>query len=382
MSGGTAILAVLVGVLGWHYVGYPLVLWAVSSRCGTEPASADLLPDDDLPPVSIVIPAHNEADGIEARLENLFASDYPTEKLEIIVASDASTDGTVAIAESVSPRVTAFNNTPQNKSATRNRGVERASSDIVLFTDVDTRNRPDCLRRLVTPLTDPDVGAVCGTLVSESFDDGAIGTGMSLYWQWEYFMRRHQSRLGMLVKSSGAVMGIDQAYFEPIPDTADIDQTAGFMTILRGGKSLYVPKAVATEQFPTTLSGEFSTRRRLTIRGLTALWRYRTVFNPLMRPLLTLHTVSYWLLRYLIPVALLAIAVLTGLLAPSSPLIAAFGGLQVVFYLLAGVGYAAEHYGLNPPLTSVPFSYSWASLGVLAGLVAFATGTRVYAYDL
>jgi len=376
------VFVICVFAIGWHYVGYPVVLGLVARVAGADTEQAATVDDASLPSVSIIIIAHNEADCIEARIENCLASNYPTEKLDIIVASDASTDETVRLARAVSPQVTAFNNTPHNKSATRNRGVEQASHDIILFTDADTRYEPDCVRHLVGYLVNDSVGAVCGTLVSESFTEGAIGRGMDLYWRWEYWMRRLQSQFGALVKSTGANMGMKRSYFEPVADTVDIDQVAGFMALRGGSKSRFVPEAIATEQFPTSVSGEFQTRRRLTIRGLTALWTNRRFLNPVAEPSLAVHTFSYWLLRYLIPLLLLGTLATTALLSTEVTLLGGFLTAQAGFYLLAVVGYVAQRQSNSNPLVDIPFSYCWANVGVLVGLVAFLRGDRVYAYDV
>jgi len=331
--------------------------------------------------VSVIIIAHNEQDVIEDRIRNCLSTDYPNEKLEIIVASDASTDDTVERARSVSPVVQAFDNTPQNKSETRNMAVERASSEIVLFTDADTKYDSECIHTLVNRLSESSVGMACGTLVTESFSDGPIGAGMGIYWKWEYYMRRLQSRLGLLVKSSGGNMGMRKEYFEPVPDVADIDQVAGFMTIRNGGRSVYVPEAVATEEFPTSVRGEFETRRRLTIRALTALWINRDMLYFPSRPFLAVHTMSYWLLRYLVPTLLVGTFVAPGILAFSDSLFVIVVLLQATFYGLAVAGFAAEKYEINSPVFGIPFSYCWANAGVFVGLVAFLRGTRIYAYD-
>jgi cellulose synthase/poly-beta-1,6-N-acetylglucosamine synthase-like glycosyltransferase len=338
-------------------------------------------PIRELPDITIIIIAHNEADVIEERIQNCLAVDYPSEKIEIIVASDASTDETVELARSTSPRVRAFNNTPHNKSETRNMAVERASNDIVLFTDADTRYEPDCVDRIVERYDDPEVGAVCGTLVSESFNQGAVGQGMGLYWRWEQFLKKLQGDLGLLVKFSGANMSMRTSYYEPVPDTVDIDQIAGFVTVNKGGRSVFESRAVAHEQFPVDLESEFSTRRRLTIRALTALWQFRGSYSPTRYPLFAVNTVSYWLLRYFMPYLLAGTFLLSLILSFSNPFVFIFLLLQCAFYLSAVAGYVLERVGAKFTLFSVPFSYCWASFGILTGGLAFLFGERVYAYS-
>lgn len=372
-----ALLAVAGGLLCWHYAAYPLVLALVARRRGDATGSA--FEDDDLPPISIVVIAYNEADVIADRIRNCLAVEYPTERIEVVVASDGSTDDTVAEARSVSGPVEVFDNPDGSKSETRNLAVERASHDIVLFTDADTRYEPACVRRIVDRYADPEVGAVCGTLVTGSFDDGAIGRGMSVYWRWEYFMRELQGRLGALVKMSGANMSMRRSFYRDVPDTMDIDQVAGLNAIRQGGKSLHAGDAVATEEFPTDPTTELSVRRRLTIRALSALGYHRGVFDPRTDAFLGVHTFSYWLLRYLVPVLLVAVGIASVAVALATPIAWTFVAGQAAFYLGAVLGYLVPATRRVSPV-SVAFSYCWANLGVAIGLVAFCTGTRLRSY--
>lgn len=374
----TAILVGTASLLGWHYAGYPLVLAGLAKWCGSN-VSPGFESDDELPPVSIIIIAHNEADTILERIENCLDVDYPTEKLEVVVASDGSTDDTVELAQSASGPVEVFDNPSGSKSETRNIAVERASHDIILFTDAETRYEPSCVRRLVNRFADPDVGGVCGTLVTGSFSDGAIGKGMSIYWRWEYFMRSLQGRLGTLVKMSGANMGMRRSFYREVPDTMDIDQVAGLDVIRQGGRSLHAGDAVAREKFKTNPKNELQVRRRLTIRALSALRYHYGVFNPVRYPFLSVHTSSYWLLRYLVPFLLLAVLAASAVLATSAALYWPILGAQVLFYGLAMVGYLVPAARKATPV-SVPFSYCWANIGIGLGVVAFLAGQRLESY--
>lgn len=377
MSWAVAV-GILLAVLGWHYVGYPLLLGAIVVADG-DSITPDAL--SEWPPVSVIVIAHNEADVIEDRIENIFSVNYPREKLEVVIASDASTDETVERAKNAAPNTLVVDNREQNKSVTRNLGVEHASHDILLFTDADTRYRPDCVKQIVAHYADPEVGGVCGRLVSESFEDGAIGEGMGLYWKWEYYLRRMQGRLGMLVKYSGANMSMRRSFYRAVPDDVDIDQMAGLDVIGGGGRSIFEPEAVATERFPTSLEGELSTRRRLTIRALTALGHHRNALNPFANPLLAVHVWSYWLLRYVVPILLISITVSTAFVALQSGVFAIFLVVQLAGYGLGVIGLLLELHNLEFPFVSIFFSYLWANLGVLIGLVAFLSGERVYAYS-
>ncbi|NHX41501.1 MULTISPECIES: glycosyltransferase [Haloarcula] len=370
------IFIVSAGLVAWHYIIYPAVIATISGLSGRN--NRPSFDDGSFPEISIIVIAHNEADVIEERIQNIKSVDYPSERIELIVASDASTDRTVELARAAG--ATAFDNTPHNKSETRNMAVDMATGDIILFTDADTRYEPTCVRRIVDRYADNDVGAVCGTLRSESFDEGAIGQGMGLYWRWEQLLRRWQGDLGLLVKMSGANMSMRQAAFKSVPEDVDIDQSAAFTALLGGWRTEFAHDAVAHEQFPISTSGEFSTRQRLTIRALTALCRFRAAFDP-RRPLLALTTFSYWLLRYLIPFLLLVVLLSSAALSTTSRIALVFLVTQIFFYTLATIGYAADRNNADLPGVSFAFSYCWANLGVAVGVIRYISGDRVYAYS-
>lgn len=361
----------------YHYILYPITLAVLNRRT----ADSDSLNTEVEPEISIIIMAHNEEDTIRERIENCFELDYPRENIEIIVASDGSTDNTVSIVESIGSNVRVVDNKPQNKSETRNIAVGQASHDIVFFTDADTRYRANCIKNHLRHYSDPNVGAVCGSLVTDSFEDGAIGEGMGAYWQWEYFMRKSQSDLGVLTKMSGANMSMRTSFYAKVDELVDIDQVAGFDVVLDGGQCVYDPQAVAYEEFPTSLGGELATRKRLTIRALTGLLQKSGAFNLWARPFVAVNTFSYRLLRYLIPLLLLILLVSSGVLASSNVISAVLFAGQALFYTIAGVGYFSERFRESSSVVSLPFSYCWANVGVLTGLLQFLSGTRLSSYE-
>lgn len=365
------------GLIAWHYMLYPLVLTVGATVFGNNTSPA--FDDDELPSISIIIIAYNEADVIVERIKNCLSVEYPIDLIEVVVASDGSTDETVQRAREVAGPVRVLQNEGGSKSDTRNEAVEVASHDIILFTDADTRYKPSCVRRIVDRYADSDVGAVCGTLVSGSFEEGAIGRGMDIYWRWEYFMREQQGRLGRLVKMSGANMSMRRSFYRDVPDMMDIDQVAGLNVIRAGGKAVHAGDAVAEEEFLTEPEGELSVRHRLTIRAFSALRYHRGIFNLIQYPFLAVHITSYWVLRYVIPFLLPALFIATLLLALQSRLAWPLVVGQVAFYALAGIGYVAPDLR-DSSFVGVAFSYSWANLGVASGVISYISGARLESY--
>ena len=370
-------LFVLIGLIVWHYIGYPLFLTVVpwGRTSSTEIES--------FPSVSIIIAAYNEEDVIEDRIQNCLSVDYPEDKLEIIVASDGSTDQTVKRAQSINdPRVKVLDfEENRGRASVHNRSCVHATGEIIAFTDAETRYQDDCLRELVQPFSDPDVGAVCGRLEVDDLGGDSIGEGMSIYWRWEYRMRRLQTEVGILTKMTGANMAMRSSLYTKLPDSIDIDQAAGFLAVLDGMRCEYVPSAIGYERFPTSLAGELSTRKRLTTQSLTSIAAHSMVLNPLQLPKQALNTLSYWLPRYLMPFLLISVLVVSIVLSLLNSAFILVLLPQLAFAICGVIGYVFEHYGLTVRPFSIVFSYCWANLGVVLGVMDFISGNRVDTYE-
>ncbi len=191
-------------LVGYIYLGYPLLLrvWAAFHP---RPARRREI----TPSVSVIVVAHDEAPRIERRLKNLLALEYPRDRLEIILASDGSTDGTVERSRLYAPEgvtVLAFDSR-RGKPAVLNDVVPRARGEIVVFTDARQQFDGDALRALVTAFADSRVGAVSGELILRATPDTdtRVGEGIGFYWRYEKFIRWSESRVGSTVGVTGAV---------------------------------------------------------------------------------------------------------------------------------------------------------------------------------
>ena len=178
--------------LAWTHVGYPLATGALA-RARARRVAKDTTAE---PSVVVIVAAHNEETVIERRLANLLALDYPHDRLEVVVASDASSDRTNELVEAVAlraPRVRLLDCPRGGKVAAQDRAVRETTSDVVAFSDANATWAPDALRRLVANLADPEVAYVCGRL---RLEDAAGSNREGLYWRYELWLREQESRLG------------------------------------------------------------------------------------------------------------------------------------------------------------------------------------------
>jgi cellulose synthase/poly-beta-1,6-N-acetylglucosamine synthase-like glycosyltransferase len=322
------------GLIVYTHLGYPALLW-VLTRLRRAPRERPIAAEADQPRVSLIVAAYDEEEVIEAKVANALALDYPRELLELIVASDGSTDATVERARAAGADLVL--DLPRGgKLAAQNAAAERASGEILAFSDANSLWRPDALLELAAPFGDPAVGYVCGQV---RFLDSGGGNLEGAYWRYEMAVRRMESALAGITAGNGAIYAVRADAYIPLPAAASHDLSFPFELAKRKRRSLYVPAARAEEKMTPTLEGEFARKRRM----MAGLWDI-VVSEGMLRPrgyspLFAFELLSHRLLRYLTPfLHLVAFFANLALLGQGTLYVVAYG-LQVAFVtaaLLAG----------------------------------------------
>jgi cellulose synthase/poly-beta-1,6-N-acetylglucosamine synthase-like glycosyltransferase len=204
----------------------------------------------------VIVAAYNEETVIGRRVENLLALDYPSDKLQIVVTSDASTDRTEEIAEAVGARV--VRNPRGGKVAAQDRAVRETGSDIVAFSDANTTWAPDALSKLVQPFADPEVAYVCGQLRVLAAD-GSNKEGV--YWRYEMAVRYAESRLGGVTGGNGSIYAVRRSDYTEVDPRFGHDLSLPYLMVQRGRRAVYAPMALAFEK--PTPSNETEYRRKV-----------------------------------------------------------------------------------------------------------------------
>jgi len=318
----------------YAYVGYPVLVWMLARVFGRERVRPEVT-DADLPTLSLLIAAYNEEAEIGRRIENALELDYPADKLEIVIASDGSTDRTNEIVrgyERFGVKLLAFEKR-RGKATVLNDAIPAVSGAIVMLSDANTFMHASAAGRLAAWFQDPNIGVVCGRLV---LTDPSTGKNVdSLYWKYETFMKKCESRLGALLGSNGAIYAIRKSLFQGIPTNTIIDDfVIPLLARQRSGcRVIYDREAVATEETPAKLTSEFHRRTRIGAGGFQSMVWLRGLLNP-RHGWVSFTFLSHKILRWLCPFALL-IALLANLALCRYP---AFMGLfvaQVLFYAVA-----------------------------------------------
>jgi cellulose synthase/poly-beta-1,6-N-acetylglucosamine synthase-like glycosyltransferase len=367
------------GLLIYTYFGYPLLIFAWAKLRPRRVATLSYEP-----PVSLVIVAHNESATIGAKIRNCLSLDYPRHLLNIVVASDGSTDDTATtIAQAYATqgvKVIAFT-LRRGKAGIYNEVLRGLDGEIVVLADARQQIEASALCALLRPFADPHVGAVSGELVLKPRAAGGVGEGVGFYWRYEKFIRRNEAAVDSTVGATGALYAIRRALFEPIPDDTLLDDVLIPMRIVRRGyRVLFEGQARAYDGPPMTGRQEFQRKVR-TIAGTFQFFVQEPwVLNP-FRNRLWLQTVSHKGLRLFLPLIHAGLLVANLRLLDDNRFYIATLAVQVVFYLVALAGYLTRRSPHPSRLVSVPYVLCLMCWATVIGFVRFARGVQSTGWD-
>jgi len=365
-----ALFWISLALLVYVYIGYPLIA-AVRARLVAQPRRKAPIE----PTVSIVVVAHNEAERIGGRIDNLLALDYPRHKIEILIGSDGSTDDTVDRArhyERFGVSVRAFQQ-HRGKSAVVNALVPLVRGEIVVFADARQRFEPQTVRQLVANFADPHVGAASGELIIEAGNGTApAGHGAALYWRYEKAIRSAEGRVDSTIGATGAIYAIRRALFEPIPeDTLLDDVLIPLRVVRRGYRVVFEPEARAYDGASSTALQEF-VRKTRTIAGTFQLMaREGWLLNPLQNRL-WFETISHKVLRVALPMFHVS-ALASNIVLANSAFFGMTLALQVIFYAAAIVGFIQREAPRRMMVFSSPCAMCLLLWATIVGFYRFIT---------
>ena len=356
----------------YSYLGYPLVL--ISLRLVIR---RDVRKQPIEPAVSLLIPAYNEADVIERKIQNSLALDYPADRLEIVVASDGSSDATVSCAQACADgkriRVLAYAEN-RGKVATLNASVPELRGEIIIFSDAPAMLYPDSVRRLVENFADPDVGAVSGLYKVVKADQVNIGSSEDFYWKYETFLKVKESQLASTLGGHGHLHAIrKELYPFPPAGTINDDYVIPVSVLAKGYRAIYEPTAIVYEE-AHEMTG-FGRRVRIMAGNIQQLREIPALLSPL-RPLELFFFLSHKLSRLLVPFAMLVALIANLFLLGSALYLALFCG-QVIFYLLAALGAV---WRLRPKTLMLPFYFCMINVATFFGFYHALTERRSMAW--
>ncbi|HVS83792.1 MAG TPA: glycosyltransferase family 2 protein [Pyrinomonadaceae bacterium] len=367
------ILWLSAAALGYTYVGYPLLLLIMSRLRPREVRRGAFEPA-----VSVIVTAYNEERDLAAKLENTLALDYPRELLEIIVASDCSTDRTDEIARAFADRGVRLARQPQRlgKTAAQNMAVAEARGEIILFSDATSLYEREVLRVMMPSFADPTVGCVAGRLIYVDPAESRVGRGALSYWSYETFLKRHESRVCSLIGASGCLYAVRRSAYVPLYAEACSDFIIATKMVEQKLRAVYEPAAVCTEETNRQTDKELKMRVRVIAQTFTDLWRHRAMMNPFRSGFYAVQLLSHKVMRYAVPLFLITILIASGINAPHSLLYSIVFLGQVAGYLSALGAWMLERAGVHSRMLALPQYFVLSNLAALIACYQFLRGER------
>jgi cellulose synthase/poly-beta-1,6-N-acetylglucosamine synthase-like glycosyltransferase len=311
---GLILLAIPIALFAYAYLIYPLILRIIAAR---RPSAGSVSDPPDWPSISISLPAYNEERSIGQTLEALLALDYPADRRQILVISDASTDRTDEIVRGFAGRGIELLRLParSGKTAAENAAASHLRGEIVINTDATIRIPPHALKPLVRVFQDPTIGAASGRDVSVGRVDQEANRGESGYVGYEMWLRSLETRVGSIVGASGCFYAIRRSLVNPIfPEALSRDFASPLRAKEFGYRTVSVDEAVCYVPRTTSLRAEFRRKIRTMARGLETLWYTRSLLNPrrygLFAWMLVSHKLCRWVVHLTLPLAIVGLALL------------------------------------------------------------------------
>ena len=358
----------------YSYFLYPLMLSALPRRT---PQGA---PSPELPAISLIVTAHNEAARLQRKLDNTLALDYPRGRLEIIVASDASTDATDSIAKAYADRGVRLVRAEERKGKEHAQwhAIRAASNDILVFSDVATDLAPDALQRLARVFADSRVGAVSSE--DRFLTDSGEVVGEGAYVRYEMWLRRLESRVNSLVGLSGSFFAARKVVCQQWDIAVPSDFNTALNCVRLGLVAVSDPDVVGFYRGIADERKEYARKQRTVIRGMAALARRADVMNPMRFGVFAWQVFSHKLMRWLVPWFLLGLLLVSVALAPAQAFYAFALVAQLAFYVLAILG--RKFVALRrSALFKIPYFFVQANAAIAHASVSFLMGKRVTVWN-
>jgi cellulose synthase/poly-beta-1,6-N-acetylglucosamine synthase-like glycosyltransferase len=303
--------------------------------------------------------------------------------LEIIVASDCSTDRTDEIVGEFATRGVRLHRQPERlgKTAAQNAAVEEASGEIIVFSDATTQYQRNVLRTLMPNFADPTVGCVTGRLIYNDSTRSSVGHGARSYWGYESFIRKHESDVCSMIGVCGCLYAVRRGAYVPLYHEACSDFVIATKMVEQGLRAVYEPAAICSEETNIQSHKEFKTRVRIITQTFADLWRNRRMLNPLTSGFYAVELLSHKVMRYLVPLFLMVILGTCAALASSSIFFTIVLASQILFYGAAVLSALLERSGLHIRLLAIPQYFVLGNLASVIAFYQFLRGERYIRWD-
>jgi cellulose synthase/poly-beta-1,6-N-acetylglucosamine synthase-like glycosyltransferase len=366
-------------VVVWVYAGYPALLLFL--------ARVRPLPRERKPthlPLTVLVAAHNEEDVIAAKVENVLSSSYPDRLIEIVVASDGSTDRTVEAARLAGAQ-TVLDLPRVGKITALNAGVEAASGEVLVFTDADSMFRPDTLDELMANFADPAVGGVSANEVSRiDADASGVARGEGLYWRYEQWIKRYEDKVASAVAACGRLYAVRRSLFHPSNVTAGTDDFVISTQVVKQGRRLaFDQRTIVLVDTPIDATPELRRKVRVVNRGLRAAFSLGDLLLPWRGGFYSVQVLTHKVLRRFLAFFLMTALAASVWLVTVSPVWWVVLAPQLLFYGLAVAGWAGRGHpwGRARPLW-IPYYFCLVNTAAAIAVLSVLGGVRFERWEV
>lgn len=355
------------------YIGYPIMLMALNALLkGKTVRTAEITPT-----LSLIVSCYNEADVIEQKINNCLAIDYPPSQLEIIFVSDGSDDDTDEIIKKYTNEGIKLirQEGRLGKTMGLNLALEKASGEIVVFSDANAMYQVDALKMLVRNFHDPSVGYVVGAALYKDDEESAAGSSENIYWKYEVFIKKIESKLHSVVGGDGAIYAIRKSLYQPLHQEDINDFVNPLQIIVKGYRGVFDADAICYEQTAGDFDKEGKRKQRIVNRSFSGLMKNKVVLNPFKHGFYSIEVLSHKLLRWLIPFFILVAAIGITILAQIQILLFQYLLLLgIVFFWTMLLGSALKKWADCPSIFLIPYYFYLVNINSMRGVLQSLRG--------
>ncbi len=363
----------LLFIVFYTFIGYGIILWILSKIMAYKTSPSNFDPND-LPEITLLVPAYNEKAYVIEKVKNSLSLNYPKEKLKLMWITDGSDDGTPELLQTL-PDITVLHN-PERKGKINaiHRAMEYVNTPIVIFSDANTTLSHNSIVIIAELFKDKTIGCVAGEKrIRKKESDNAAGAGEGLYWKYESVLKVLDAKLYSTTGAAGELFAIRTNLYQKVEsDTILDDFLISLRIVIKGFRIGYNPDAYAEEKPSASLSDEFARKTRIAAGGIQSVIRLLPLFNVFKYGIFSFQYISHRVLRWTItPYCLILLLFLNIFLIHYSSFFNIVFILQLLFYSLALIGYIFENMNIRNKFLFTPFYFVFMNWAVIVGQFKF-----------
>jgi cellulose synthase/poly-beta-1,6-N-acetylglucosamine synthase-like glycosyltransferase len=374
----TVIFWILIGIVGYSYLGYTLLLYALNLLKKRKHQIESTIDRDFEPEVTLFVAAYNEIDIVNEKVNNSFQLDYPKQKIIHLWITDGSDDGTPEMLRKYENLRVLHQHKREGKIGAMNRGMQFVTTPIVIFSDANSMLSENAVREIVRFFANPETGCVAGEKqIIKQKTDKAVSSGEGFYWQYESYIKKLESNFNTVIGAAGELFAIRANLYQAVEPDTILDDFVIFLRIAeKKYKIKYASEAIAIESSSAGIAEEMKRKIRIAAGCIQTLIRFRDLLNPFKYGMFSLQYISHKVIRWtIVPFAFPIIFLLNILIFFNDDTIhylyKTLLQLQIIFYLFAILGYALKNIKFRFRYLFIPYYLVIMNIAIIKGMLRY-----------